>query len=33
MLKLVFDGGCMHVTTLGRVHVKMVFVCICFDLL
>ena len=33
VLKRVFGGGHMLVTTVDRVHVKMVFVCLCFNLL
>jgi IS5 family transposase len=33
VLKRVFDAGHVLVTTLPRVHVKMVFACVCFNLL
>ncbi len=33
VLKRVFDAGHVLVTTLPRVHVKMVFACLCFNLL
>ena len=33
MLKRVFDGGHVLVTTVRRVHVRMVFACFCFNLL
>jgi len=33
VLKRVFRSGYVHVTTLPRVRVKMVFSCLCFDLL
>lgn len=33
VLKRVFDAGHVLVTTVARVHVKMVFACLCFNLL
>jgi len=33
VLKRVFDGGHVLVTTVRRVHVRMVFACFCFNLL
>jgi len=33
VLKRVFDAGHILVTTVARVHVKMVFACLCFNLL
>jgi len=33
VLKRVFDARHVFVTTLPRVHVKMVFACLCFNLL
>ena len=32
MIKRVFGSGHVLVTTLPRVHVKMVFACLCFNL-
>ena len=33
VLKRVFDAGHVLVTTVPRVHVKMVFACLCFNLI